>query len=59
MRQGYQGWTIALILVGILSACDLNAPIAPRLDSSSGPRETEGAATNAQTRNPYTIFLKM
>jgi endonuclease G len=29
MRQGYQGWTITLILVGILSACDLNAPSPP------------------------------
>jgi DNA/RNA endonuclease G (NUC1) len=26
MRQGYRGWAIALMLVGILSACDLTAP---------------------------------
>jgi endonuclease G len=29
MGQGYQGWAIALMLVGILSACDLNAPSPP------------------------------
>jgi len=29
MRQGYQGWAIALMLVGILSACNLTAPSPP------------------------------
>ena len=34
MRQVYQGWTIALVLVGILSACNLTEPPSrlPQLD---------------------------
>ena len=29
MRQIYRGWTIALVLVGILSGCNLTAPSPP------------------------------
>jgi endonuclease G len=29
MRQGYQGWAIALMVVGIVSGCNLTAPSPP------------------------------
>ena len=29
MKQGYRGWAIALVLVGIISGCNLTAPSPP------------------------------
>jgi endonuclease G len=57
MRQGYQGWTIALILVGILSACDLNAPSPPSRLPQIGREKPRVQQPKPATREPISSAI--
>ena len=52
MRQGYQGWAIALMLVGILSACNLTAPSPPSRLPQIGREKPRVQQPKPGTREP-------
>jgi hypothetical protein len=58
MRQGYQGWAIALVLVvGIVSACNLMRHTPSRLPEVSHDKP-KVQPPNAQTRTQRTSRIR-
>jgi DNA/RNA endonuclease G (NUC1) len=57
MRQGYQGRAIALMLVGILSACDLNAPSPPSRLPQIGREKPRVQQPKPSTREPISSAI--
>lgn len=52
MRQGYQWWAIALVLVGILSGCNLTAPSPPSRLPQLGREKPRVQQPKPNTREP-------
>ena len=57
MRQVYRGWAIALILLGIVSACDLNAPSPPSRLPQIGREKPRVQQPKPSTREPISSAI--
>ncbi|MBE9092450.1 DNA/RNA non-specific endonuclease [Tychonema sp. LEGE 07203] len=57
MRQGYRKWTIALVLLGILSACNLTEPSPPSRLPQLGREKPRVQQPKPSTREPISSAI--